>query len=150
MRILYLLSASALLLAGCDFAGGSDATMAPIARLEASNLPAATGPSADLFFEIQDANGKAYYRSEVQNGASTDSVATATDGGIEIPTPTSTMYVAVYDFETSRQFSKMLARSRGFSAAELTDAPLELEDAPTRFTGDSEATFTVTRSAAAE
>lgn len=150
MKAPYFLAAGALLLTGCDFAGSSEAIMAPIARIEASNLPSATGDSADLFFEVQDANGKMYFRSAPQAGASTDSVAVTLDNGFSLPTPTSTMYVAVYDYETSLQFSKLLARSRGFSVAELTGTPLELEDAPFKAAGESEATFTVTRGSVAQ
>ncbi|HEX8298683.1 MAG TPA: hypothetical protein VF594_05920, partial [Rubricoccaceae bacterium] len=145
MRKTLLFSLGAVVLAGCDFSGGSDA-VAPISSLKAENLPAATGPSADLFFEVQDAVGRSYYRSAVQIGASTDSLETSVPASLEIPTATSPMYIAVFDYENSLLESRMLARSTAFTAAELTAAPLVLQDAPFRNTGDSEATFTVTRS----
>ena len=148
MRKTLLFSLGALALAGCDFAGGSDA-VAPIASLQAANLPAVTTGSAELFFEVQDAGGRSYYRSEIQQGASTDSVQTSLPTGFDIPSTTSTMYIAVFDYETSILQSRLLARSTGFTAADLTAAPLVLQDAPFGGAGDSEATFTVTRSSAA-
>ncbi|HEX9953075.1 MAG TPA: hypothetical protein VGB53_14995 [Rubricoccaceae bacterium] len=147
MRKTLLFSLGALALAGCDFSGGSDA-VAPIASLQATNLPAATGPSADLFFEVQDAVGRSYYRSEIQQGASTDSLVTSLPDSFSIPSTTSTMYIAVFDWENSVLQSRLLARSTGFSTADLTAAPLVLQDAPFGGAGDSEATFTVTRSSA--
>ena len=147
MRKAFLFSAGALLLAGCDFAGGSDAGSATISSLKAANLPEATG-QPDLFFEIQDATGRSYYRSPVQEGASTEEFATAIPDGFQ--TPSTAMYVAVYDFEGSLNTSKMLARSAGFTADQVSAAPLQLEDAPFRHSADTEATFTVTGSTAAE
>ena len=46
MRNLLLFSVGALALAGCDFAGSSSGAAAPIASLQAANLPAATGATA--------------------------------------------------------------------------------------------------------
>lgn len=146
MRKTVLFTLGALALAGCDFVGGSGAT-APIGSLKAQNLPAATGPSADLFFEVQDATGRSFYRSAIQEGASTDEIQASIPAGFEIPSATATMYVAVFDFEDSLLESKLVARSAGFTAADLTDTPLVLEDAPFRGSRDSDATFTVARSA---
>lgn len=146
MRKTALFTLGALALAGCDSSGGSG-TVAPIAGLSAQNLPAATGPSADLFFEVQDATGRSFYRSAVEQGASTAEIQTSLPAGFEIPSATATIYVAVFDYETSLLESKLVARSAGFTAADLTAAPLVLQDAPFRGTRDSDATFTVTRSA---
>ena len=149
MRKTVLFTLGALALAGCDFAGGSSA-VAPIASLKAENLPAATGPSADLFFEVQDATGRSFYRSAVQEGASTEEIQASLPAGFEIPSATSTMYVAVFDFEGTLLDSKLVARSVGFTAADLTATPLVLQDAPFRGSRDSDATFTVARSGAAQ
>ena len=149
MRKTVLFTLGALALAGCDFAGGSGAT-APIASLKAQNLPATAGPSADLFFEVQDATGRSFYRSAVQQGASTDEIEASLPAGFEIPSATSTMYVAVFDYENSLLESKLVSRSAGFTATDITAAPLVLEDAPFRGSPDSDATFTVTRSGAAQ
>ena len=146
MRKTLLVAFGAAALAGCDFSGGSDA-VAPIASLQASNLPAADG-SADLFFEVQDASGRSYYRSEVQIGASTESFQTTLPAGIELPGAAAQMYVAVYDLGATTLESRVLARSTGFTTADLTASPLVLQDAPFLSAGNSEATFTVTRSAA--
>ncbi len=147
MRKTVLFTLGALALAGCDFAGGSSA-VAPIASLKAENLPAATGPSADLFFEVQDATGRSFYRSAVQQDASTAEVQTSLPAGFEIPSATSTMYIAVFDFEGTVLTSKIVARSTGFTAADLTAAPLVLQDEPFQSAANSDATFTVTRSTA--
>ncbi len=144
MRKTVLFTFAAAALAGCDFSGGSDA-VAPISSLQATNLPAATGPSADLFFEVQDGTGRAYYRSAVQQGASTAAFEAALPEGVSVPSPTAQMYVAVYDFEGTTLNSALLARSTAFTAADLGAAPLTLQDAPFLTAGDSEATFTVTR-----
>lgn len=149
MRKTVLFTFAAAALAGCDFSGGSDA-VAPISTLKASNLPAATGASADLFFEVQDATGRAYYRSDVQQGASTADIQISLPEGVSVPSPASRMYVAVYDFENTTLESDLLARSTGFTAADLGAAPLVLEDAPFLNAGNTEATFTVTGSGAAQ
>lgn len=144
MRKTVLFTFAAAALAGCDFSGGSDA-VAPISTLKASNLPAATGMSADLFFEVQDATGRSYYRSPVQQNANTAEVQIALPEGVSVPSPTSQMYVAVYDFENSTIESDLLARSTAFTVADLGAAPLVLQDAPFLTAGNTEATFTVTR-----
>ena len=144
MRMTLLFSLGALALAGCDFSGGSDA-VAPIASLQATNLPAVSSGSAELFFEVQDAVGRSYYRSEIQQGASTDLLQASLPAGFQVPSAAVTMYIAVFDWETSVLQSRLLARSTGFTSADLTAAPLVLQDAPFGGAGDSEATFTVTR-----
>lgn len=149
MRKAILFTFAAAALAGCDFSGGSDA-VAPISTLKASNLPAATGPSADLFFEVQDATGRSYFRSAVQQGASTADFEVAMPAGFAIPSPAARMYIAVYDFENTTIESDLLARSTGFTVDNLTAAPLMLEDEPFLTAGPSDATFTVTRSGAAQ
>lgn len=149
MRKTVLFTFAAAALAGCDFSGGSDA-VAPISSLKAANLPAATGPSADLFFEVQDATGRAYYRSAVQRGADIADFQAALPEGVSVPSPTSQMYVAVYDFENTTIESDLLARSTAFTAADLGAAPIVLQDAPFLSAGDTEATFTVARSGAAQ
>ncbi len=146
MRKTVLFTLGALALAGCDFAGGSSAT-APIASLKAQNLPAATGPSADLFFEVQDATGRSFYRSAVQQGANLNEIQASVPAGFQIPSATSTMYVAVFDFEGTLLDSKLVARSAGFTAADLSGSDLVLQDAPFRGSADSDATFTISRSA---
>lgn len=148
MRKTVLFTLGALALAGCDTAG-SGAT-APIASLKAENLPAATGASADLFFEVQNATGRSFYRSEIQQGANPSEFEASLPASFEIPSATATLYVAVFDFEGSLLESKVVARSTGFTAADLTAAPLVLQDAPYRDAGASDATFTVTRSGAAQ
>ncbi len=147
MRKTVLFTFAAAALAGCDFSGGSDSVVAPISTLKASNLPAQTGPSADLFFEVQDAVGRAYYRSAVVQGADLANFEMALPAGVELPGAGARMYVAVYDFENSTIESDVLARSTGFSPSDLGATPLVLQDAPFLQAGDSDATFTVTSSA---
>ena len=151
MRNLLLFSVGALALAGCDFAGGSSGAAAPIASLQAANLPAATGATADLFFEIQDATGRAYYRSAIQSGASTVSLTDTVTETISIPSSAAPMYVAVYDFESSFHTSDLLARSAAFTGADLAAAAqITRDDAPFMSSAPNEATFTITRSTATQ
>ena len=150
MRKTVLFTFAAAALAGCDFAGGSDSVVAPISTLKASNLPAQTGISADLFFEVQDATGRAYYRSAVVQGADLTNFEMAVPAGIELPGAGARMYVAVYDFENSTIESDLLARSTGFGPEDLGATPLVLEDAPFLNVGNTDATFTVTSSAVAQ
>lgn len=147
MRKTVLLALGVFSLAACDSA--APGITAPVATLTAQNLPAATGPSADLFFEVQDGTGRSFYRSAIQQGASTAELVASLPAGFEVPSTTSKMYVAVFDFEDSLVGSTLVSRSAGFTAADLTAAPLVLQDAPFRGAADSDATFTVTRSGAA-
>jgi hypothetical protein len=146
MHKLFLFSAGALALAGCDFAGGSADATAPIASLQVSDLPAATetdGSAPDVFFEIQDVNGRSYYRSAVVNDADISAGASAAiSGAVEIPSSTMPLQISVYDFDDSLNESTLMARSTRFTADEIAAAAeLSLASADAA----SAARFTVTR-----
>ena len=144
MRKLFLFSAGALALAGCDFAGGSDAAAtAPIASLQAANVPAAgwdtDGSAADTFFEIQDPSGRSLYRSEIDAAGGTTA---AVPAGVAIPSSTIGLRVALYDFDESLRTSTLMARSAMFTAAQVSAASSD----STQFAAESgTASFTVVR-----
>ena len=144
MRTLFLFSAGALLLTGCDFAGGSDAASFSVASVQATDIsfPAdEDGTAPDVFFEIQDGTGRSYYRSDVQNNADVTMGARATIvSAISIPSATMPLQIAVYDFDTSLSDSDLVAQSKSFTAAEVAD-----ESATTLAAERGSATFTVVR-----
>lgn len=150
MRKLFLFSAGALVLAGCDFAGDTANATAPIASLQAADLPTASetdGTTPDVFFEIQDVTGRAFYRSAVVNDADmTQAAQAAIAGAVEIPSSTMPLQISVYDFDNTLNESTLMARSETFTADEVA-ASAELSLAAT---GSASATrFTVTRGSVA-
>lgn len=152
MRKLFLLPAGALLLAGCDFSGGSDAVTAPIARIQITDVAVSMdedGSNQDVFFEIQNAAGRSFYRSPVQTDADlTDGASAVIDGSVEIPSTASQMQIAFYDADgTQLADADRLALSETFTIADLqaaADGQVSIgaqDRSPSR-----EARFTVVRS----
>ena len=151
MHKLFLFSAGALALAGCDFAGGTADATAPIASLQVTGLPATAetdGSTPDVFFEIQDASGRSYYRSAVaDNAAWTGSSEAAISGAVEIPSSRMPLQISVYDFDNTLNESTLMARSTRFTSDEIAaSAELSLASADAA----SAARFTVTRGSASE
>lgn len=144
MRTLFLFSAGALLLTGCDFIGGSDAASFSVASVRATDISFPTdedGSAPDVFFEIQDGTGRSYYRSDVQNDADvTAGARAAIAAAIEIPSATMPLQIAIYDFDTALSDSDLVAQSERFTVDQISGSA-ETTLAAAR----GSATFTVVR-----
>ncbi|MBZ0089508.1 MAG: hypothetical protein K8H90_03915 [Thermoanaerobaculia bacterium] len=152
MKKLAFIALAAVAMSGCDFAGGSGSDSLPLAGLQVANLPQTNAGVAwdadgnpDVIVEIQNAAGRAVYRSEIhQDFDISQPFSVAVTEAVEIPFSTVQMTVAVYDVDSGLQDSEIMARSSRFSAEDLAATPeLALQ------AQSGETTFSVQRTAAA-
>jgi len=126
MNKLLLVAAGVIALSGCDFAGNSDAVNASISSLQVTNLPVTSdedGSAPDVFFEIQNAAGRSYFRTAVVENADLSApVVGAVTEEIELISGTQPLYIAAYDFDGTLRESSLMARSAVFTSDEVEAA----------------------------
>ena len=135
-KSLTLLAAGAFALTGCDFAGGTEASIVPVASIEVSNLPAANGQQAwdadgtapDVYVEIRNAAGRAIYRSEAQQDVTAETVSFPVSAAIEVPFAAMAMYINVYETDGDPIFAQEMAASDAFTIDQLATGDVSLSD----------------------
>ena len=129
-------AAGAFLLTGCDFSSsGADLTTdAGIASVEISSLSQTFRGEAwdadgapDVFIELRNAAGRAFYRSEVIADADiSETIAFEVDEAL-VGSPTIPLFIAVFDMDDSLVHSQEMATSAAFTVEDMAAGALQLE-----------------------
>ena len=130
MKKLALIALAAVAMSGCDFAGGTGGDALPLAGITVANLPQTNAGAAwdadgnpDVIVEVQNAAGRAVYRSAIQEDYDvSEPVSVTVSEFVEVPFSTMQVTIAVYDVDGGLQDSNLMARSSRFSAEELAAA----------------------------
>lgn len=138
MHKLTLLAAlGALTLSACDFgsSGVDFTTDAGIASVEVTDLrPIHRGENwdadgnPDVFIEVRNASGRAFYRSEVIPDADVSQALRFDVSDVFVASPTMPMFVAVFDMDEDLVHSQEMATSGAFTAEDLRAGELTLGD----------------------
>lgn len=132
MKRILTLAACAVLFAGCDFAGGSDGPMTSVANvtLTAAPLQRAGGGSwdtdgaPDLYVEVQDVSGRAYYSSDVfENTEALPAGGLDLGGAFDLPGTSRSYFLVVIDVDDDQ--NELMAISEAFSADDLAASTSE-------------------------
>ena len=122
---------------GCDFVGDSDSVALPIAAIEVDDLPAARqnaewddDSAPDIVLEIQNAAGRALYRSEPINDVDVEAGPFRFDiPAVSTPSPALPLYVVVYETDGDYTTDLLMRTSESFRVADLSGADVvELGD----------------------
>ena len=116
MKKFFAIAACAVLLTGCDFAGGSSAETIGIAGVTINAMPAAT----DLYVEIQDAGGRAVASSDAESFDGSFPYAISDLRG-DISGTTRAYYLVLMERESDGT-NTLIAHSDEFSGDELRTA----------------------------
>ena len=129
-KIILTAAVGALALTGCDFSeSAGSATPVSISSIEVSNLQDRTwdeGSNPDVFVEIRNLAGRAYYRSApIQNADVSGTLTFAIDEAIEVGPPTAPLIVGVFDMDEDLVHSDVMGYTTSFTAAELAAGNVE-------------------------
>ncbi|SRR5690606_10751028 len=129
MNRLFILAACAALLTGCDFVGEADGTQANIAGITLTEAPLqrANGASwdedgaPDLFVEVQDISGHAYFRSEVfENMEALPAEGLDLGAAFELPQSGRSYYLVLVDADPDG--NELMGVSNAFRTADLASS----------------------------
>ena len=130
MKKIALVALGALVLTGCDFAGGdADGVRLSVASIQADGLtiPATAADAdgmADVFVEIQNTAGQTIWRSATQTDANVgQGVSVSVPEAVQVAAGTQAINVTVWDYDTSYTDSQLISRSQSFSADQIAAQP---------------------------
>ena len=129
-KLILTAAVGALALTGCDFSeSAGPATPVSISSIEVSNLQDRAwdeGSNPDVFVEIRNLAGRAYYRSApIQNADVSGTLTFTIDETVEVGPPTAPLIVGVFDMDEDLVHSDVMGYTTSFTAAELAAGNVE-------------------------